>query len=211
VASSALGNPKIFNETDKVTELSALIKKQNRHLSELIDRILDINIWERDQVRLKPEHIPVDQWIRELVKVFRINQGDQCETIDLDINLKNPSHLMDEVHMSTVMNNLLSNAVKYGSVPCQIRIEVKDSSEELRLEVSDNGPGIRKEELKHLFEKFYRGAESKQRVIRGLGLGLYYVKQIVEAHQGTVSVSSTPGKGSAFIIKIPVNHGLTAG
>ena len=79
------------------------------------------------------------------------------------------------------------------------------------MEVSDNGPGIRKEELKHLFEKFYRGTESKQRVIRGLGLGLYYVKQIVEAHQGTVSVRSTLGKGSTFTIKIPVNHGLTAG
>ncbi len=211
VASSALGNPAIFNETEKVTELSMLIKKQNRHLSELIDRILDINIWERDQVRLRPEHIPVDQWIRELVKVFKINQGEKCNSIDLETDLSKPSYLIDEVHMSTVINNLLSNAVKYGKEPCQIRIEVKDTSEELLLKVSDIGPGIRKEEQRHLFEKFYRGTESKQRVIRGLGLGLYYVKQIVEAHQGTVSVMSTLGKGSTFTIKIPVSYGLTAG
>lgn len=210
VASSALGNPAIFNETEKVTELSTLIKKQNRHLSELIDRILDINIWERDQVRLRPEHISVDAWIIELVKVYQINQGESC-SITLDTKLQNSTHLLDEMHLSTVINNLLSNAVKYGKEPCQIEIEVKDSPEELRIEVRDNGPGIRKEEQRHLFEKFYRGAESKQRVIRGLGLGLYYVKQIVEAHQGTVSVQSTPGKGSTFIIKIPINHGLTAG
>lgn len=211
VASSALGNPVIFNETEKVTELSTLIKKQNRHLSELIDRILDINIWERDQVRLRPEHIAVEAWIKDLVKVFRINQGEACASIELDTDLHQETHLLDEVHMSTVINNLLSNAVKYGKEPCQIAIEVKDIGEELCMEIRDNGPGIRKEELRHLFEKFYRGAESKQRVIRGLGLGLYYVKQIVEAHHGTVSVQSTHGKGSTFTIKIPRENGLTAG
>jgi len=211
VASSALGNPAIFSETEKVTELSALIKKQNRHLSELIDRILDINIWERDQVRLRPEHVSVDLWIRELIKIFRINQGEACASIELETKLQNEIHLLDEVHMSTVINNLLSNAVKYGNEPCRIRIEVKDTPDELWMEVHDNGPGIRKEELRHLFEKFYRGTESKQRVIRGLGLGLYYVKQIVEAHHGTVSVRSTPGKGSTFTIKIPVSYGLTTG
>ena len=211
VASSALGNPVIFNETEKVTELSALIKKQNRHLSELIDRILDINIWERDQVRLRPEHIAVEVWIGELIKVFQLNQGEACASIELETDLLHPTHLLDEIHMSTVINNLLSNVVKYGNDPCRIRIEVKDIGEELCMEVRDNGPGIRKEELRHLFEKFYRGADSKQRVIRGLGLGLYYVKQIVEAHHGTVSVLSTLGKGSTFTIKIPIENGLTAG
>lgn len=211
VASSALGNPAIFNETMKVTELSGLIKKQNRHLSELIDRILDINIWERDQVRLRLEHIAVEQWIGDLIKVFRMNQGEACASIDLHMDLHKQTCLMDEVHMSTVVNNLLSNAVKYGKDPCRINIDVKDTSEALCLEVTDNGPGISKEEERHLFEKFYRGVESKERVIRGLGLGLYYVKQIVEAHHGRVSVRSTPGKGSTFTIQIPVNNGLTAG
>jgi signal transduction histidine kinase len=211
VASSALGNPVIFNETEKVTELSSIIKKQNRHLSELIDRILDINIWERDQVRLRPEHIAVEDWIRELIKVFKINQGEACASIELETDLCHETHLLDEVHMSTLINNLLSNAVKYGSNPCRIWIKIKDTPEELSMEVRDNGPGIRKEELRHLFEKFYRGAESKQRVIRGLGLGLYYVKQIVEAHHGDVSVSSTLGKGTTFLIKIPFENGLITG
>jgi len=211
VASSALGNPVIFNETEKVTELSAIIKRQNRHLSELIDRILDINIWERDQVRLRPEHVAVDVWISELVKVFKINQGEACSSIDLEMDLHHTTHLLDEVHMSTVVNNILSNAVKYGLKPCQIWIKIKDTQDELQIEIRDNGPGIRKEELRHLFEKFYRGEESKQRVIRGLGLGLYYVKQIVEAHYGSVSVSSTPGIGSTFLIKLPIENGLIAG
>ena len=109
------------------------------------------------------------------------------------------------------MYHQLYNAVKYGKDPCRIMVEVTDTPEALCLEIKDNGPGISKEEQRHLFEKFYRGIESKERVIRGLGLGLYYVKQIVEAHHGTVSVRSIPGKGSTFIIKIPVNNGLTVG
>ncbi len=110
---------------------------------------------------------------------------------------------MDEVHMTTVMNNLLSNAVKYGSKHPEIHVTLFLDTL-LRIEVEDNGPGISKEDQKHIFDKFYRGKESKSRVIRGLGLGLYYVKQIVEAHGGSVDLGSCSEKGSCFVIEIPV-------
>ena len=108
--------------------------------------------------------------------------------------------------MATVLNNLFSNAVRYGNSPCKIELMVNDSDPCLCIGVSDNGPGIKKEDLKHLFEKFYRGAEAKQRVVRGLGLGLYYVKQIVEAHGGSIAVQSKPGEGTTFNIKIPTDY-----
>ena len=111
--------------------------------------------------------------------------------------------MLDEVHMATVLNNLFSNAVRYGNTPCKINMVLKDYDHCLWISVADNGPGIKKEDLKHLFEKFFRGAEAKQRVIRGLGLGLYYVKQIVEAHGGSIAVQSKPGEGATFQIKIP--------
>jgi two-component system phosphate regulon sensor histidine kinase PhoR len=211
VASSSLGNRTIMQQQDKVEELSGLIKRQNKHLSELIDRILDINIWEKDQVKLKPEHVPVELWIREVVKAFLLKTEKDSPEINLNVNLHHETQLLDEVHMSTVINNLLTNAVKYGFSPCLIDLEVHDLHGDLVLEVKDNGPGIRKEDLKHLFEKFFRGAESKVRVIKGLGLGLYYVKQIVEAHQGTITVQSTLKKGAIFTIQIPTENGLTAG
>ena len=118
--------------------------------------------------------------------------------------------MLDEVHMATVLNNLFSNAVRYGNTPCKIKLEVKDDDHCLWISVRDNGPGIKKEDLKHLFEKFYRGAEAKQRVIRGLGLGLYYVKQIVEAHRGNITVQSKSGEGTTFHIKIPTDDGPVA-
>ena len=207
VASSSLGNRTIIESPDRVEELSGLIKRQNKHLSELIDRILDINIWEKDQVKLKPEYLMLESWTRQLVKEFLLEQGNEAPEIKLDLHLNKETHLLDEVHMATVLNNLFSNAVRYGNTPCKIDMLVKDSEHCLWIAVSDNGPGIKKEDLKHLFEKFYRGAEAKQRVVRGLGLGLYYVKQIVEAHGGTISVQSKPEEGTTFHIKIPTDDG----
>jgi two-component system phosphate regulon sensor histidine kinase PhoR len=207
VASSSLGNRTIIEDPKRVEDLSGLIKRQNKHLSELIDRILDINIWEKDQVKLKPEHLQLESWTRQLVKEFLLEQGNKAPEIKLDLQLNKETYLLDEVHMATVLNNLFSNAVRYGNTPCKIDLMVKDNDHCLWVRVSDNGPGIKKEDLKHLFEKFYRGAEAKQRVVRGLGLGLYYVKQIVEAHGGTIAVQSKPGEGTTFHIKIPTDDG----
>lgn len=207
VASSSLGNRIIIEDPERVEELSRLIKRQNKHLSELIDRILDINIWEKDQVKLKREHLILENWTRELVRGFLLEQGKEAPEINLDIQLDRETHLMDEVHMATVLNNLFSNAVRYGNTPCKIDLKVSDQDHCLWISVSDNGPGIKKEDLKHLFDKFYRGAEAKLRVVKGLGLGLYYVKQIVEAHGGSITVQSKPGEGAAFLIKIPTDDG----
>lgn len=211
VATSSLGNRIIMQQEDKVEELSGLIKRQNRHLTELIDRILDINIWEKDQVKLKPEHVPVEIWIRELVNAFLLKTDPNTPEILLKVTLVHETYLLDEVHMSTVLNNLLTNAVKYGHNPCKIEVNVHDRDQGLTIEVKDNGPGIRRDELRHVFEKFFRGEESKQRVIKGLGLGLYYVKQIVEAHSGQITVHSNRKQGTQFFIQIPTENGLTAG
>ncbi|MDX2430119.1 MAG: HAMP domain-containing sensor histidine kinase [Bacteroides sp.] len=211
VASSSLGKRSVIQQEKMVEELSHIIKKQNRHLSELIDRILDINIWERDQVRLKRQEVKVSTWIRDLTQAFLLKQEGSGLEIDLEVHDTPELIWMDEVHMSTAINNILSNAVKYGSHPCKIKLVLSRNKGFMDMAISDNGPGIRREELKHIFEKFYRGKESKERVIKGLGLGLYYVKQITEAHGGSLTAKSTPGKGAEFIIQIPIQNGNTSG
>ncbi len=211
VASSSLGEHSIIQRKEKVEELSGLIKRQNRHLSELIDRILDINIWERDEVKLTLTEVHIEQWIRELINAFSLKPDKSSPEIDMQFQLEHETHRMDEVHMSTVINNLLSNAAKYGASPCRIGLTIHHQNDYLSIQVTDNGPGIRRDELKHIFEKFYRGEEAKRRVIKGLGLGLYYVKQIVEAHQGTITIRSAPGNGTTFNILIPVTYGSTTG
>ena len=207
VASSSLGNRSIIEKPNRVEELSGLIKRQNKHLSELIDRILDINIWEKDQVRIKRQPVRLEPWLFSLADAFRLERSNAQVELGVHINFPQEEVSLDEVHMSTAINNLLSNSVKYGNTPCRITLSADMHDGCLQLAVSDNGPGIPKEDMKHVFEKFYRGRESKERVIRGLGLGLYYVKQIVEAHGGTITVRSVPGTGTEFIINIPCKNG----
>jgi two-component system phosphate regulon sensor histidine kinase PhoR len=102
-----------------------------------------------------------------------------------------------------MINNLLSNAVKYSERPPEITIEGFTSNDNATISISDNGIGISRNDQKHVFDKFYRASTGNIHKFKGLGLGLYYVKKIAEAHGGDVSVSSRPGKGSTFTITLP--------
>ena len=112
----------------------------------------------------------------------------------------------DEVHLSNLVNNLIDNAVKYAkeNVPLQIRISTKSDSRWFYLRVEDNGIGMSKETVKRVFERFYRAHTGNLHNVKGFGLGLSYVKTIVQAHGGDVTVDSTLGKGSAFTIQLPL-------
>jgi len=112
--------------------------------------------------------------------------------------------------MTTVLNNLLGNALKYCDTGPAIDIEVSLNNN-LTIRIRDNGIGIKKEDQKHVFDKFYRAGKGDFKTVKGLGLGLYYVKQIVTAHGGEIELRSIPGKGSTFIINIPLNNEHSAG
>jgi len=110
---------------------------------------------------------------------------------------------LDEFQITTAINNILSNAVKYSPDPPEIIFKAYDNNE-LVIIISDNGIGLSKEEQMNIFTKFYRANTGDLHNVKGLGLGLYYVKKIVEMHQGQVEVQSKPGKGSTFIIRLPI-------
>lgn len=202
VASSSLAVNQDKLSQERIVEISGIIKKQNKHLSRLIDRILDISIWEKDQIRIERKAISVEQFFEEIIEDFRNTHSAVLLNAGISLPEDKQEFMIDEVHMTTVINNLLSNALKYGGEPAEIGIRV-ECNQHLQIEVKDNGRGIPLEEQKHIFEKFFRGKDSKQKAIRGLGLGLYYVKQIVEAHQGEIRLESSSESGSTFIIEIP--------
>ena len=202
VASSSLAANQGKLSRDRIVEISEIIKKQNKHLSRLIDRILDITIWEKDQIRVEREAILIEPFFEEIIGDFEHTHASVLLNAGIKLSENEKKFFIDEVHMTTVVNNLLSNAMKYGGDPAEIGISVT-CNHQLSIKVNDNGPGIPMEEQKHIFEKFFRGKDSKKRAIRGLGLGLYYVKQIVEAHRGEIRLESSSDKGSTFIIEIP--------
>lgn len=210
VASSTLGDETLLKDKKKVLQISEMIKKQNKHLTELIDRILEISIWEKDHVKLKKKPVHIFEFIEDRVKLFRIENTGRDLLIRTDYKLEKDFIPLDEVHMTTVLNNLLSNAIKYCEEKPEIIIEV-NLNMKLKIRIKDNGIGIRKEDQRHIFDKFYRAGKGDFRTVKGLGLGLYYVKQIVTAHNGEIFLHSLPGKGSTFTIEIPLNDEHSAG
>ncbi len=201
VASSTLAKNDGKLLPDRITELSGIIKKQNRHLTRLIDRILDISIWEKDQVKIDPKTTQLEPFIKDIVDDFKTSRPEARITLEFE-NETNNYHWLDPVHFTTVINNLLSNACKYGGSPPHINIYV-DPRNPLIIKVKDNGHGIPADEKKQVFEKFFRGKESRRNAVRGLGLGLYYVRKIIEAHGGEVTIESSSPSGTVFKIEIP--------
>ncbi len=202
VAGKTLEMPQIRNDDSKILETAKLIGKQSLHLNQLINMILEISMWERTQFQLDKKTVDIEEVMKDVVDSFKAGGGNNS-TIRQKYDFKGAKIDLDVVYFTTLLNNLLSNAVKYSDKVPEIEIEGFTQNDNIYIKVSDNGIGINKIDQKHVFDKFYRASTGNIHKFKGLGLGLYYVKKIAEAHNGDVEVTSRPGKGSTFTIMLP--------
>jgi two-component system phosphate regulon sensor histidine kinase PhoR len=202
VAGKTLELPFIRSNDTKILETAKLIGKQSVHLNQLINMILEISMWERTQFQLDKKKVKIEDFMNNVVESFKSGGGNGA-SITQTYNLKDLEVEIDTVYFTTLINNLLSNAVKYSDKDPVIEIEGLTENNAVSIKVGDNGIGISKNDQKHVFDKFYRASTGNIHKYKGLGLGLYYVKKIAEAHGGDVTVSSKPGKGSIFTVTIP--------
>ena len=202
VAGKSLEMPQILSNEEKIVETAKLIGRQSIHLNQLINMILEISMWERTQFELEKKNIDIGELLNDIVESFKAGGGSKA-TITQKYNLNGLKAELDVVYFTTMINNLLSNAVKYSAKEPVIDIEGLKGDNNIIIRVSDNGIGISRTEQKHIFDKFYRSPSGNIHKFKGLGLGLYYVRRIAEAHGGEVRVNSKPGKGSTFTINIP--------
>ena len=205
VAGKTLEMPQIRNDDTKIMETAKLIGKQSIHLNQLINMILEISMWERTQFQLDKKTVKIEEVMNDVVDSFKSGGGYKA-LINQKYDFKNAEIDLDVVYFTTLINNLLSNAVKYSDREPVIDIEGFIQENSICIKVGDNGIGINKLDQKHVFDKFYRASTGNIHKFKGLGLGLYYVKKIAEAHGGDVTVSSRLGKGSTFTLTIPLNH-----
>jgi signal transduction histidine kinase len=202
VAGKTLEMVQIRNNDAKILETAKLIGKQSVHLNQLINMILEISMWERTQFQLDKKTVDIEELMNDVVDSFKSGSGNGA-SISQKYNFSGTKVDIDVVYFTTLVNNLLSNAVKYSDKNPVIDIEGFTAENNICIKVADNGIGINKTDQKHIFDKFYRASTGNIHKFKGLGLGLYYVKKIAEAHGGDVTVSSKPGKGSTFTITIP--------
>ena len=202
VAGKTLEMEQIRSNEAKIMETAKLIGKQSIHLNQLINMILEISMWERTQFQLYKKKVKIEEVMNDIVESFKTGCAN-CASLSEKYNFNGAKVDLDVVYFTTLINNLLSNAVKYSDKDPVIDIEGFTENNKICIKVADNGIGISKPDQKRVFDKFYRASTGNIHKFKGLGLGLYYVKKIAEAHGGDVSVSSKPGKGSIFTVTIP--------
>lgn len=202
VAGKTLEMERIRSDDSKVLETAKLIGKQSVHLNQLINMILEISMWERTEFQLDKKKVKIEEVLNDIVGSFRVGPGNSA-SLNQKNELNGAEADIDLIYFTTMINNLLANAVKYSDKEPEINVEGYARDNNIYIKVADNGIGISKADQKRVFDKFYRASSGNIHKYKGLGLGLYYVKKIANAHGGDVSVTSKPGKGSIFTVTIP--------
>jgi len=180
------------------------ILQQSERLSHLIDNILDFSKMEDGQKFFHFEKADIIPVVKDVVESFQNQTAGQGFNISLSIPELIPDIVFDREAMEQVMHNLLDNACKYSGESRNIEVQLLPKGSMIIISVRDNGIGIRKEDQDKIFSRFYRGGEELTQTVKGSGIGLTIVKQIVEVHKGEITVESSPGKGSRFIIRMPL-------
>lgn len=201
VAGKTLKLDEILNDRTRIIETASLIGKQSIHLNNLINLILEISMWERSQFQVDLRETVVEELLRDITAGFKNGCGKECRFSE-SYATGGALARIDSIYFTTMIDNLLNNALKYSPDNPEISVNVT-VTDTINISVEDNGIGISRTSQKHLFDKFFRVSSGNLHSTKGLGLGLYYVKKIAEAHGGTVSVCSKPGKGSVFTVCIP--------
>ncbi len=205
VAGRTLEKEQVLSDREKVLETAKLIGKQSVHLNQLINTILEVSFLERQEFELDRHNAAIDELLHQVVCSF-LTSCDGCAKVEEEYSANGLEVAVDIVYFTTMISNLLSNAVKYCDREPVIKVTSEVTGNDLEISVADNAVGIPAEHVGHIFEKFYRVPQGNIHKAKGLGLGLYYVRRIAEAHGGDVSVTSKPGRGTTFRIKIPIRN-----
>lgn len=205
LAIDALTNDKVIHDTDKIKYYSGMIKDENKRMNKQVEKILQSARIERQDIKLNLQELNAHEIINKVADNVNLQVLDKNGTLTVNAGADEFKIKADEVHFSNVVFNLLDNAIKYSKEDLAIQITTSSQKGMFKLEVQDNGIGMSKETQSRVFEKFYRAHTGNLHNVKGFGLGLSYVKAIVEAHQGKIKVNSILGKGSTFSVYFPLN------
>jgi signal transduction histidine kinase len=203
LAADSLKNPKVVADVEKMDYFTRIIREENKRMNAQVEHVLQMAQIEKGELRLRKEEINLHEIIRQAVDLIKIQVESREGLLTAELNSTLPVVKADSLHLSNVIFNLLDNANKYSPDKPMIVISTEDVSNGVLIKVKDNGMGMTRETQKKIFEKFYRVPTGNIHNIKGFGLGLAYVKAIIEQHHGWIDVKSEPGKGSTFELFIP--------
>ncbi len=204
LAVDALKNEKVAGNREKSDYFTGIIKEENKRMNKQVETILQAALLDKKEVQLNMKRLLAHDIIINVLNNINLQVEEKGGTIDVELEAENDLILADEVHFTNVINNLLDNAVKYSKDNLHIKLSTKNAGNHLKIKIEDNGIGMNKETLHRIFEKFYRAHTGNVHNVKGFGLGLSYVKTMIDAHHGTIKAESVLGKGSSFTISLPL-------
>lgn len=203
LAVDAIGNDKVMKQKEKIHYFSGIIKEENKRMLKQVETILQSALLDRQEIKLDLQEINAHEIIERSVQNLELQLKKHHGEIQLNLEATDPMLFADEVHFSNIISNLLDNALKYSKENPLIMIKTFNRKKSLVITIEDNGIGMSKETLARIFEKFYRAHTGNLHNVKGFGLGLAYVKAVVDAHKGKIKVESVLGKGSKFEMDFP--------
>jgi two-component system phosphate regulon sensor histidine kinase PhoR len=204
VSSEILTQNMVAQSPEKVKKYAKIIFDENTRLKNQVERVLQIAILDREEYNLKMERLDIHQIIEDVVRNFKVHVEERNGMISIEMKANQHTILVDKVHFTNILNNLLDNANKYSSKKPEIIIRTKNIDGKIEISVQDSGIGIRKENLRQIVKKFHRLQTGNLHDTKGFGIGLFYVKTIVEPMGGTLLINSEINKGSTFSLVFPL-------
>jgi two-component system phosphate regulon sensor histidine kinase PhoR len=204
LAADSIQNKAVIGVPERIKYFTNIIQEENRRMNSRVENILQMSLIDTNAFKFHFEEVDAHTIIRQAAKNIELQVSHNGGKINLQLEADNPILQTDKIHFLNILTNLLDNAVKYSGQEPEIKVTTQCSGNKFVLRVRDNGIGISKDVHDKIFEKFFRVSKGDIHNIKGFGLGLSYVKAIVLAWGGSIDVKSEPGKGTEFIIELPV-------
>ena len=209
LASQMLQDPAVGKTPQMVKQISKVIGDETLRLSRMVEEVLKLSLFESEKSTYNMKELSVNALIEHTSEVFSIKVANKEGKLTTILHATDDIILADEVHFTNVIHNLVDNALKYSDKPLLLTLETRNEKDRVLLSIEDNGIGIPREDIKKIFEKFYRVPTGNKHNVKGFGLGLAYVRKIISEHKGTIKVESEINLGTKFTISLPTLKNAT--
>jgi two-component system phosphate regulon sensor histidine kinase PhoR len=204
LALDAIKNPKIISDEEKVRRYVKMIRDENKRMHAQVENVLRISKLEKNQLDVSKDAVDLHDIIEESITHVELLVRDKGGYVKTDLKAHSTEVLGNQFHLTSIIVNMFDNAIKYSENAPKIDISTENTAKYIIIKIKDQGIGMNKNVQKHIFKKFYREETGNIHNVKGHGLGLSYVKKIVEIHQGNIFVESEKGIGSTFTVKLPL-------
>ncbi|MCF8378338.1 MAG: HAMP domain-containing histidine kinase [Bacteroidales bacterium] len=205
LAVDSINNHTVINNPEKIRYFTNVIGEENTRMNSRVESVLQMSMIDKNDFNLQPQLIDIHEVLQQSYKNIELQFTQKEADVKLQLECTDPFLVADKMHLVSIFTNLLDNALKYSAEDPFIKIKATNNSKSISIKISDNGIGMSKEEQNKIFDKFYRIPKGDIHNVKGFGLGLSYVKAIIETMQGEIIVKSQPSKGSTFRIILPKN------